>query len=178
MTIHFSILAWEFHEQSYCPWGHKESDTTEQLTLSLFFFSWLLLILIGEGNGNPLQCSCLENPRDRGAWWAAIYGVTQSRTRLKRLSSTNTYKDVLQAASLQHSATKHASRKTEIWQQTVTFWSPWNALLGFVYKDRHRLLLFSEVHSSFSLYFFTRGNFVFLPMMLPEWFRFKENEAL
>ena len=42
-------------------------------------------MIIGEGNGNPLQCSCLENPRDRGAWWAAIYGVTQSRTRLKRL---------------------------------------------------------------------------------------------
>ena len=43
---------------------------------------------LGEGNGNPLQCSCLENPVDRGAWWAAIYGVTQSRTRLKRLSSS------------------------------------------------------------------------------------------
>ena len=42
---------------------------------------------IGEGNGNPLQCSCLENPRDGGAWWAAVYGVTQSQTRLKRLSS-------------------------------------------------------------------------------------------
>ena len=44
---------------------------------------------IGEGNGNPLQCSCLENPRDGGAWWAAIYGVAQSRTRLKRLSSSS-----------------------------------------------------------------------------------------
>ena len=42
---------------------------------------------IGEGNGNPLQCSCLENPRDRGAWWAAVYGVTQSRTQLTWLSS-------------------------------------------------------------------------------------------
>ena len=48
-----------------------------------FHFS---LSCIGEGNGNPLQCSCLENPRDGGAWWAAVYGVTQSRTRLKRLS--------------------------------------------------------------------------------------------
>ena len=44
---------------------------------------------IGEGNGNPLQCSCLENLRDSGAWWAAVYGVTQSRTRLKRLSSSS-----------------------------------------------------------------------------------------
>ena len=59
------------------PWGHKESDTTERLH---FHFS---LSFIGEGNGNPLQCFCLENPRDRGAWWAAIYGVAQSQTRLK-----------------------------------------------------------------------------------------------
>ena len=59
------------------PWGREESDTTEQLH---FHFS---LPCIGEGNGNPLQCSCLENPRDGGAWWAAIYGVAQSRTRLK-----------------------------------------------------------------------------------------------
>ena len=64
------------------PWGRKESDTTERLH---FHF---LLWCIGEGNGNPLQCSCLENPRDRGAWWAAVYGVAQSRTWLKLLSST------------------------------------------------------------------------------------------
>ena len=51
-----------------------------------FHFS---LSCIGEGNGNPLQCSCLENPRDRAAWWAAIYGVTQSRTRLKWLSNSS-----------------------------------------------------------------------------------------
>ena len=48
----------------------------------------------GEGNGNPLQCSCLENPRDGGAWWAAVYGVTQSRTRLKRLGSSSSNKEV------------------------------------------------------------------------------------
>ena len=65
------------------PWGHEESDMTEQLP---FHFS---LSLIGEGNGNPLQCSCLENPRDWGAWWAAIYGVAQTRTWLKRLSSSS-----------------------------------------------------------------------------------------
>ena len=63
------------------PWGCSESDRTELLH---FHFS---PSCIGEGNGNPLQCSCLENPSDRGAWWAAIYGVTQSRKRLKRLSS-------------------------------------------------------------------------------------------
>ena len=65
------------------PWGHKESDTTERLH---FNYS---LTCIGEGNGNPLQCSCLENPRDGGAWWAAIYGVTQSQIPLKRLSSSS-----------------------------------------------------------------------------------------
>ena len=59
------------------PWGRKESDTTERLH---FQFS---LSCIGEGNGNPLQCSCLENPRDGGAWWVAVYGVAQRRTRLK-----------------------------------------------------------------------------------------------
>ena len=63
------------------PWGCEESDTTERLP---FHFS---LSCIGEGNGNPLQCSCLENPRDGGAWEAAVYGVTQSRTWLKWLSS-------------------------------------------------------------------------------------------
>ena len=62
------------------PWGSWESDTTERFH---FHFS---LSCIGEGNGNPLQCSCLENPRDRGAWWASVYGVAQSRTWLKWLS--------------------------------------------------------------------------------------------
>ena len=66
------------------PWGHEESDTTERLH---FHFS---LSCIGEGNGSPLQHSCLENPRDGGAWWAAVYGVAQSRTRRKRLSSSKT----------------------------------------------------------------------------------------
>ena len=67
------------------PWGCEESDTTERLP---FHFS---LSCIGDGNGNPLQCSCLENPRDGGAWWAAIYGVAQSQTRLKQLSSSSSY---------------------------------------------------------------------------------------
>ena len=68
------------------PWGRWESGTTERLH---FHFS---LSCIGEGNGNPLQCSCLENPRDRGAWWAAVYGVAQSQPQLKRLSSSNNKK--------------------------------------------------------------------------------------
>ena len=82
MATHSSTLAWKI------PWAEEpgrlqSTDTTEQLH---FHFS---LSCIGEGNGNPLQYSCLENPRDRGAWWAAVYGVVQSRTRLKRLSSSS-----------------------------------------------------------------------------------------
>jgi len=65
------------------PWGRYESDTTERLH---FHFS---LSCIGEGNGNPLQCSCLENPKDGASSWAAVYGVAQSQTRLKRLSSSS-----------------------------------------------------------------------------------------
>ena len=65
------------------PRGREESDTTERLR---FHFS---LSCFGEGNGNPLQCSCLENPRDGGAWWAVVSGVAQSRTRLKQLSSSS-----------------------------------------------------------------------------------------
>ena len=71
------------------PRGREELDTTERLH---FRFS---LSLVGEGNGNPLQCSCLENPRDGGAWWAAIYGVSQSRTRLKQLSSSSSSNSIL-----------------------------------------------------------------------------------
>ena len=87
MAPHSSTFAWKI------PWmeepgglqsmGSLQSDTTERLH---FHFS---LSCIGEGNDNPLQCSCLENPRDGESWWAAVYGVAQSRTRLKRLSSSS-----------------------------------------------------------------------------------------
>ena len=69
--------------ESCSPWGHWGSDLTERLH---FHFS---LSCIREGNGNPLQCSCLENPRDGGAWWAAVYALAQSETRLKWLSSSS-----------------------------------------------------------------------------------------
>ena len=78
MAPHSSTLAWKIPWMEETgrlqSWGRKESDTTEGLH---FHFS---LSCIGEGNGNPPQCSCLENPRDGGAWWAAVYGVAQSRT--------------------------------------------------------------------------------------------------
>ena len=84
MAPHSSTLNWKIPWTVGCsPWGRKESDMTEQLH---FRFS---LSCIGEGNGNPLLCSCLENPRDGGAWWAAIYGVAQGWIQLKRLSHSS-----------------------------------------------------------------------------------------
>ena len=79
MAPHSSTLAWKipWAEEPAVHGGREESDTTERLH---FHFS---LACIGEGNGNPLQCSCLENPRGGGAGWAAVYGVAQSWTRLK-----------------------------------------------------------------------------------------------
>ena len=88
----------------YSPWGRWESDTTERLHFHLSLAS------SGDGNGNPLQCSCLENPRDGGAWWAAVSGVAQSRTRLKQLSSSS-------SMDLQIKGTYHFLRKTD----TVTY---------------------------------------------------------
>ena len=84
------------------PWGREESDMTERLH---FHFS---LSCLGEGNGNRLQCSCLENHMDGGAWWAAVYGVTQSRTQLKRLSSSS-------------------SSSSSVWQRRQ--WQPTSVLL-------------------------------------------------
>ena len=86
MAPHYSTLAWKI------PWmeepGGLQSMGLLRVTTEWLHFH-LSLSCIGEGNGNPLQCSCLENPRDGGARWAAVYGVAQSRTRLKRLSSSS-----------------------------------------------------------------------------------------
>ena len=85
MATHSSTLAWKI------PWT-EEPGRLQSMGSKTVGHDWatsLSLSCIGEGNGHPLQCSCLENPRDRGAWWAAVYGVTQSRTRLKQLSSSS-----------------------------------------------------------------------------------------
>ena len=97
MAPHSSTLAWKI------PWteepgvlqsmGSLRVGHDSVTSLSLFTF------MHGEGNGNPLQCSCLENPKDGGAWWAAIYEVTQSRTRLKRLSSSSSENEDAATAS-------------------------------------------------------------------------------
>ena len=83
MAPHSSTLAWKI------PWK-EEPGRLQSMWSRRVGHDWATsLSCIGEGNGNPLQCSCLENPRDGGAWWAAVYGVAQSRTRLKRLSSSS-----------------------------------------------------------------------------------------
>ena len=87
MTTYSSTLAWKI------PWT-EEPGRLQSIGSRNVRHNWatsLSLSCIGEGNGNPLQCSCLENPRDGGAWWAAIYRVTQSRTQLKRLCSSSTF---------------------------------------------------------------------------------------
>jgi len=87
MAPHSSTLAWKI------PWMEEPGGLQSMVSLRVGH-DWATslsfsLSCLGEGNGNPLQCSCLENPRDGGAWWAAVFGVTQSRTRLKRLSSSS-----------------------------------------------------------------------------------------
>ena len=100
----------------YSPLGRKESDTTEQLH---FYFS---LSRIGEGNGNPLQCSCLENPRDGGAWWAAIYGVAQSRTGMKRLSSNSSSNSITSPID----CTYYAQWIISPWLLPLSYSKKWN----------------------------------------------------
>ena len=83
MAPHSSTLAWKI------PWTEDPGRLQSMGSLRVGHDWATSLSRIGEGNGNPLQCSYLENPKDRGAWWAAVYGVAQSRTRLKWLSSSS-----------------------------------------------------------------------------------------
>ena len=118
------------------PWGRWELDATERLH---FHFS---LSCIGEGNGNPLQCSCLENPRDRGAWWAAVYGVTEGRTPLSDFTFTFHF---------------HALEKEMATHSSVLAWripgkgGVWWAAVYGVAQSRTRLKRLSSSSSSSSL---------------------------
>ena len=93
MAIHSSTLAWKI------PWteepGRLQSMGLQRVRHDCVTSLSLFILCIGEGNGNPLQYSCLENPRDGGAWWAAVYGVEQSQTRLKQLSSSSSSKEFI-----------------------------------------------------------------------------------
>ena len=119
MAPYSSTFAWKI------PWMEEpgrlqsmrslESDTTERLP---FYFSFSC---IGEGNGNPLQCSCLENPRDREAWWAAVSGVAQSRTRLKRLSSSSSSQ-----------CRRHRRCEFDHWVEKIPWRRKWQPTLVFL----------------------------------------------
>ena len=114
-----STLAWKI------PWMEEAGELQSMGSLRVghterlhFHFS---LSCTGEGNGTPLQCSCLENPRDRGAWWAAVYGVARSRTRLKRLSSSSSSRESV--CVLSRSLVFDSSRP-HVWQP-ARFFCPW-----------------------------------------------------
>ena len=117
------------------PRGREESDSTERVH---FHFS---LSCIGEGNGSPLQCSCLENPRDGGAWRAAVYGVTQSRTRLKRLSSSR--------SSSRDWWEWHGKPEQKVWRAGVIA-VPFEVC--FAESPRHQVLLWSRPPTSQQLH--------------------------
>ena len=131
MAPHSSTLDWNI------PQTEKPSRLQSMGSLRVghdWATSLFSLSCIGEGNGNPLQCSCLENPRDRGAWWAAIYGIAQSQTRLKRFSSSSSsiqyssksdliQKYLIQSHSLCKRETSHQVQTPWIWVQYDTcFW--------------------------------------------------------
>ena len=122
-----SILAWKV------PWMEKPGRLQSMGSLKSDMTKWLhfrfSLSCIGEGNDNPLQCSCLENPRDRGAWWAAVYGVAQSRSRLNRLSSSSS-SNLLRKSVLnihwKDWCWSWNSNTLAIWWEELTHWkTPW-----------------------------------------------------
>ena len=119
------------------PWGHEESDTTERLH---FHFS---LSCIGEENSNPLQCSCLENPRDGRAWWAAAYGVAQSQTRLKWFSSSSRSRGISITRSVNYKASVNICNSNSILKAIITkvYWNCW--LCAKYYAKLQRILSLS-----------------------------------
>ena len=98
MATHSSTLAWKI------PWMEEPGrmQSMGSLRVGHDWATSLSLSCVGGGNGNPLQRSCLENPRDGGAWWAAVYGVAQSWTRLKRLSSSSSSRQKLDYSTFKH----------------------------------------------------------------------------
>ena len=137
MAPHSSTLAWKIpwwrSLEGCSPWGRWGSDMTEQLH---FHFS---LSCIGEGNGNPLQCSCLENPRDGGAWWAAIYGVAQSQTRLKQLSSSSSSSSSSSFANNGLSSQSYGFSVSHEWMWELDYkesWAPKNCCFWIVVLDK------------------------------------------
>ena len=120
MAPHSSTLAWKI------PWTEEPGrlQSMGSLRVGHDWASSLSLSCIGEGNGNPLQCSCLENPRDGGSWWAAICGVAQSRTRLKRFSNSSSMETLSHSAEglmlkLKFQYFDHLMRKADSFEKTL-----------------------------------------------------------
>ena len=103
MAPHSSTLAWRI------PWMEEPGGLQPMGSLRVRHDWATSLSCIGKGNGNPLQCSCLENPRDGGAWWAAVCGVAQSRTRLTRLSSSSSSSPYLCSSRCSCSGSYHSN---------------------------------------------------------------------
>ena len=164
MATHSSTLAWRI------PWT-EEPGGLQSMGLLRVVHDWATsLSCVGEGNGNPLQCSCLENPRDGGAWWAAVYGVAWSRAQLKRLSSSNPLMDNYQHCSasflcpflslnsrydkfalpldlpcsltLSHSGSKTLSSAWDVLH-------PWLSLINLTFPPRSGSSIISSVKNSF-----------------------------
>ena len=120
-----STLAWKV------PWM-EEPARLQSMGLLRVGHDWVTsLSHIGEGNGNPLQCSCLENPRDGGAWWAAVYGITQSRTRLKWLSS-NSSKESGNSPYLPHQKQTNKQKQWYTISHFVHLWNKDNSPVSFM----------------------------------------------
>jgi len=136
------------------PWGHYESDMTEQLH---FHFS---LSCIGEGKGNPLQWSCLENPRDGGAWWAAVYEVAQSRTRLKRLSSSNVIYTGFPNGSM-------VKKKETVTHSSILAWEiPWTGEPGGLQSMAWQESKHMRAHTHTHIHTYASGIYVCIPRIL------------
>ena len=144
MAPHSSTLAWKI------PWteepgrlqsmGSRRVGPDWSTSLSLFTF------LLGEGNGNPLQCSCPENPRGRGAWWAAVYEVAQSWTRLKRLgSSSSSFFSLSLNLFCRNIYLHYFLDSTRKWRHTV-FVLVWPIPLSIISHGPSMLLRMAELH--------------------------------
>ena len=133
MATHSSTLAWKI------PWTEEPGGQQSMRSWRVRQDWATSLSCIGEGNGNPLQCSCLENPRDGGAWWAAVCGVAQSRTRLKRLSSSS--------SKVVRVPPDHFLRHTS-WDNLSTRWARENRLWVTPVSGQGILLLCNQGYTS------------------------------
>ena len=139
MASNSGTLAWK------TPWM-EEAGRLQSMGSRRVRHDWatslsLSLSCIGEGNGNPLQCSCLENPRDGGAWWAAIYGVAQSQTQLKQLSSHSSITFIRSGPWwLSGKESSHPCKRCSFdpWIQKIPWRRKWQSTLVFLLRKSHR----------------------------------------